>query len=776
MQDFSGSYLYGIEKILVDEDTLYIDYSYADTSSDGSIDGNLKCFGMLSVNGHHLTIKGKYIQYEGTRINENGKLTITGDYTADGGILTIDQAVVHVKGDTRIKKNAAINMFDQEDCLFRADGDYVSASRNTGYNHSRGGTLEVQGDLIKKDNALSFGLSLSKTKVVFGGTSLQKVQVPESQKFGMADCIDVRNSSGVDFGSAAISAGQITGFSGIRADGALVLQDSRITLTQDESYSGDLILYGSYLDCNGYQFCLSDGGTLEQMGGLVNLDYGTLSVDGDYILHGNSILQMIRAEDLLQVRGSFNMYSRMNHSSMLKNGRMELWGNFDQDGDEMSFASCENFVIAFMGSGQVAYFDDKYSGFANIDPAYSSVEIIDYPAILENSMSYRISRGILTGLQDVLGIYELGDCAEALTAALGITLAEVTPGIPQTVACSVTTLMEIIAIIQSVYTSAASAGGIYSTAMGEGDKYDKAEAFAHDATMLAVSLIFLWGTASAIKNCTALFKSASQNLIGRTSRLTASEVTQTYKEARLVTSFDDFAEYAKGFLDEDALLYAKEVLGNDADDIARLKKVAQLIEDGSQKIGKKLSKEELKAGLDALWNDGGVEGALGAIEQCYKWSKLIPRNIENRLSALVKEIRRDVGKEFPTGNVGAAVTDIEGVTSELRSYSKFNNTQSKIHQGYSYNYGENRIFKTRYVNNDNLINGPGAFDRGVDSEAKILEDIAHQLGYNFFGVDETITGNVYLITERKPCASCSDVIMQFEQMFPNINLVVKCLY
>lgn len=64
----------------------------------------------------------------------------------------------------------------------------------------------------------------------------------------------------------------------------------------------------------------------------------------------------------------------------------------------------------------------------------------------------------------------------------------------------------------------------------------------------------------------------------------------------------------------------------------------------------------------------------------------------------------------------------------------------------------------------------------MDSEAKILEDIAHQLGYNFFGVDETITGNVYLITERKPCASCSDVIMQFKQMFPNVNLVVKCLY
>ena len=63
-----------------------------------------------------------------------------------------------------------------------------------------------------------------------------------------------------------------------------------------------------------------------------------------------------------------------------------------------------------------------------------------------------------------------------------------------------------------------------------------------------------------------------------------------------------------------ALQYVIGVLGNDVDDAAKLKKIAQLIEDGSQKIGRKLSKEELKAGLDALWDDAGVEGALAAIE------------------------------------------------------------------------------------------------------------------------------------------------------------------
>ena len=267
-------------------------------------------------------------------------------------------------------------------------------------------------------------------------------------------------------------------------------------------------------------------------------------------------------------------------------------------------------------------------------------------------MSFRISRGVLTGLQDALGIRELSDASAALIATLGITLAASTVIMPMVVVSAIGTIMEVISVINSVYMAASAVKGIYSTAMGAGNRYDKAEVFAHDATMLAVSLIFLWGTASAIKNSTALFKSASQNLIGRTSRLTPSEVTQTYKGARLLTSFDDFAEYTKGFLDDDALQYAREVLGNDGDDIAGLKKIAQLIEDGSQKIGRKLSKEELKAGLDALWDDAGVEGALAAIERIVK-SASVPR--EKRLALgkssylddFAKQRNAHTWKDFP---------------------------------------------------------------------------------------------------------------------------------
>lgn len=157
----------------------------------------------------------------------------------------------------------------------------------------------------------------------------------------------------------------------------------------------------------------------------------------------------------------------------------------------------------------------------------------------------------------------------------------------------------------------------------------------------------------------------------------------------------------------------------------------------------------------------------------------IPTDVNSKLNSLIDDIRVNTGKDFPVGNAGAAITDIDGVTEEIISYSKYNNSisSSNLNHDYSYNFGkENRIFDTTAVNSDNVIGGPNAFNRAVDTESKILEDIAHQLGYNKFTVDNTIKGNVYLITERAPCPSCLGVIEQFEKMFPNVKVQVTYKY
>jgi filamentous hemagglutinin len=57
--------------------------------------------------------------------------------------------------------------------------------------------------------------------------------------------------------------------------------------------------------------------------------------------------------------------------------------------------------------------------------------------------------------------------------------------------------------------------------------------------------------------------------------------------------------------------------------------------------------------------------------------------------------------------------------------------------------------------------------RNVDSESKILNNVAAQLGEN-----TSASGTINLLTERAPCASCSNIIQQFQAKYPNIKINV----
>ncbi|MGI4848929.1 MAG: deaminase domain-containing protein [Janthinobacterium lividum] len=61
-----------------------------------------------------------------------------------------------------------------------------------------------------------------------------------------------------------------------------------------------------------------------------------------------------------------------------------------------------------------------------------------------------------------------------------------------------------------------------------------------------------------------------------------------------------------------------------------------------------------------------------------------------------------------------------------------------------------------------IENGP-LVDRAIDSEAKILNSISAILGEN-----RSAAGSINLLTERAPCQSCTNVIEQFRDKYPNI--------
>lgn len=78
------------------------------------------------------------------------------------------------------------------------------------------------------------------------------------------------------------------------------------------------------------------------------------------------------------------------------------------------------------------------------------------------------------------------------------------------------------------------------------------------------------------------------------------------------------------------------------------------------------------------------------------------------------------------------------------------------------------LFEPLKVNSKNEIdNGPDGWLRNVDTEAKMLEDLARRLG------DKNLSkGSIKLFTELPPCPSCSRVIKLFNEKYPNIVVEV----
>ncbi|MCG3795995.1 hypothetical protein CON78_26080 [Bacillus toyonensis] len=79
---------------------------------------------------------------------------------------------------------------------------------------------------------------------------------------------------------------------------------------------------------------------------------------------------------------------------------------------------------------------------------------------------------------------------------------------------------------------------------------------------------------------------------------------------------------------------------------------------------------------------------------------------------------------------------------------------------------EERVFKHIDVGKARNIKCEPSHPRQGDSEAKILERLAEIFVLNSRGV-------VHLYTQYEPCLSCDYEIIQFLEMFPNIELVIN---
>ena len=179
-------------------------------------------------------------------------------------------------------------------------------------------------------------------------------------------------------------------------------------------------------------------------------------------------------------------------------------------------------------------------------------------------------------------------------------------------------------------------------------------------------------------------------------------------------------------------------------------------------------------GIDELDNKSAYDGT---INPNVVISKLDPV-LEKEFLQIAKEYNKKLSKSIRDKyNFGYAKVDIDGVEktnfyahSKIsdKNYSNDIRVKSKI-QDISEEPKE-KIFDTLELNSDNthqIIDGVKPWDRVVDSECKIIHDIANRLGNRRDAI-----GTIKLYTQLECCPSCKGVIQQFSKRYRNIKIEV----
>lgn len=133
---------------------------------------------------------------------------------------------------------------------------------------------------------------------------------------------------------------------------------------------------------------------------------------------------------------------------------------------------------------------------------------------------------------------------------------------------------------------------------------------------------------------------------------------------------------------------------------------------------------------------------------------------EKQIATLkIKAYREQVG-EIETGNYGY----IEGKFGQIKLEGKIIRSDAPD--------ALPQVFETLKVNSRQQVNGEGSWLRTTDSEYKMLNTLANRIGAKKGEIHPEITGELKIVSERKFCPSCNYVIQQFQQMFPNVKLIL----
>ncbi|WDH56027.1 hemagglutinin repeat-containing protein [Pseudomonas chlororaphis] len=198
------------------------------------------------------------------------------------------------------------------------------------------------------------------------------------------------------------------------------------------------------------------------------------------------------------------------------------------------------------------------------------------------------------------------------------------------------------------------------------------------------------------------------------------------------------------------------------------------------KAGIEVSSSGMKEIAASTKAAGGLEGKLATLERVgpdpdvpqmpgkdggplvYLSNSSAPE-IRDRLALAIREIRRELPRE---GNAAFAEVKIDSLSSEvmvMKSYSQFDARVGEFLPKPSGDM-ETWVLKPQSATS-RYIDSPESYLRDMDTEFKILETLAQRLGDNSLA-----TGRINLMSEKMVCPSCTDVIRQFRERYPKIQL------
>lgn len=124
-------------------------------------------------------------------------------------------------------------------------------------------------------------------------------------------------------------------------------------------------------------------------------------------------------------------------------------------------------------------------------------------------------------------------------------------------------------------------------------------------------------------------------------------------------------------------------------------------------------------------------------------------------------------------NFAWAVAKIDGLDkteyfahSSIQDLSKLSNKAAKKLKGISLRPEREGHYYTLCVNQHDIVDGKNCWQRNVDTEYKIIEDMVARLP------DTSVKGRVKLYTDLPPCASCWNVLKQFMAEYTNVHVQV----